>query len=191
MRDDVSDGFTQMLLCRTRVCHPVGLYRLTTLQAASAFHSSLDIHLLPEWGIRFSWQMDMSIPNCVWYVQSQAGSRLQRWTYEPVFLGRRAFDMGKNCASHTSHIEQMKVTSPYGHWVLWKLLLTTKLNIRMSVPLQLIHSNRGIYVNSLTGNKGVIYQHAVSCIHICRIRPSRHTASFIALHVAKSQSDVN
>jgi len=97
--------------------------------------------------------------------------------------------MGKNCASHS---EQMTPASPYDLCVLGKHSLTTKAGIQMSVlPLQLIHLTRVIYVNSLTGIKGVIYLQAVSCVRICRIRPFRRTANFSALHVAKSQSEMN
>lgn len=78
------------------------------LRAASAFHSSPEIHLLPESGTKFSWQVGMSspLPNCIWCVQSWGGGRAEK---EPIFMGSKECDMVKNCASHT---EQMRPASP-------------------------------------------------------------------------------
>lgn len=99
----------------------------------------------------------------------KVGGSLKQWIYEPILMGRRESDLGKNS---TCHVEQMRLASPCVLCVLGKLSLTTKLNIQMPVlPLQLIHLNRATYVNSLTGIKGVIYLHAVSCIHIAGSGP--------------------
>lgn len=195
MGDDLSGVFTQTLWCRPRFWHQV-----RGLQAEEPWELHLHFTpllmfclLLPEPGIKFSWQVKMSPYKTASDMYShKVGDRLQKWTYESVFMGRREPDIGGNPASRISHIEQMRFAFPHGLWVLGKLSLTTKLNIQMSVlPLQLIHLNRVIYVNGLSGIILVTYLHAVSCTHICRIRPSRHTAAFIALRVAKSQSDVN
>lgn len=61
----------------------------------------------------------------------------------------------------------MRPDFPFGLWLLRRLLLTTKLNIQMSVlPLLLIHFNRDLYMSCLTGIKRVIYLHAVMHTHL-------------------------
>lgn len=180
--DDLSSGFTQMLWCRPRVWHPVrglqnedpwGLHLLFTPLLTFAF-SSLNWE-----GVKFSWQVSISPYKTASDIYShKVGGRLQRWTYESVFMGRRELGIGRNRASCISHIEQMRFAFPHGLWVLGKLSLTTKLNIQMSVlALRLILLNRVIHVNSLTGIREVTYLHAVSGTHICRIRLYRRTAA--------------
>lgn len=94
----------------------------------------------------------------------KVGRSLKQWIYEPIVMGRRESDLGKNSACH---VEQMRLASPCVLCVLGKLSLTTKLNIQMPVlPFQLIRLNRATYVNNLTGIKGVIYLHAVLCIRV-------------------------
>lgn len=195
MGGEISGVFTQMLWCRPRVWHPVrGPQTEDPWGLHLYFNPPLIFCLfLPEPDIKFSWQVNMSPYKMACDMYShKVGGKLQRWTYEFVFMRRREPDIWRIRANCVSHFEQMRFAFPHDLWVLGKLSLTTKLNIQMSVlPLQLIPFNRVVYVNSLTGIKGVTYLHAVSGTHICRIRPSRHTAAFIALRVAQSQSDVN
>lgn len=101
------------------------------------------------WAVLYSTASDM--------YSDKVGGMLQRWKHELIFIGRREFDIRK---SHKSRWANEICLS------LWLLSARKALaNHRaqysdVGSSLKLIHVNRVIYVNSLTGIKGVIYLHA-------------------------------